>query len=376
MGQQQIGVLDLYCGMGGLSIGLEMTSGFEVLGGIDIYEPALDTFRIAHPGSAPGFHGPTDISGVRGSDLRSALGREPELIVGGPPCQGWSAAGRRLTAYKEDPRNRQVFEFLRIVREIRPPAFLMENVSGIKTTGQSRKNQLLEQLCDEYRDIGYEVVWKVLDASRYRVPQRRKRLFLVGTRKDMPSFVFPPAPCGDAPDLFSGSEATQTVWDALGDLPAPEDRDPQGYNGAPESPLQWFLRANSDQLHNHLDTNHRPETVEKLRKQEVGSRLYDWNHSWYRLDPTQPSPTIKMNNRAPAVHFREPRLISPRECARLQTIPDRVRISGNKTQQLTQVGNAVPSILAAHLGTALLEQVFRVTPAVIWDDRHNPLANG
>jgi DNA (cytosine-5)-methyltransferase 1 len=370
---KRLGVLDLYCGLGGLSLGLEMTGSFDVLGGVDIYEPALETFRRAHPNAAQGLHRPTDLGETTVEELRTLLPASPDVVVGGPPCQGWSAAGRRLQSFKEDDRNRQVFEFMRIVKGFMPPAFLMENVSGIKTTGQKHKNQLLDLLCAEYERIGYSVRWKVLDASLFRVPQKRKRMILVGTLADRPPFLFPEPPCGVTPDLFRSPESVRTTMDALGDLPEPSLDEPQSYNGPAGTTLQTFLRMGSEELHNHLGTKHSPEMVEKLEAQAIGSRLYDWNHSWYRLDPDAPSPTIKMNNRAPAVHFKAPRLISPRECARLQTIPDRIRVAGNKTQQLTQIGNAVPPVLAAHIGTALARQVFGYDPPTPWDLGTSPL---
>jgi DNA (cytosine-5)-methyltransferase 1 len=114
--------------------------------------------------------------------------------------------------------------------------------------------------------------------------------------------------------------------------------------------------------------------VERLKEQKVGTRLYpNWNHSWHRLDPEKPSPAVKENHRAPFVHFSEPRATSPRECARLQTVPDSYVFLGTKTAQLIMIGNAVPAILSAHVATEIARQVFNVEPPTPWDVKNNPL---
>ncbi len=371
---QKITLLDLYCGLGGFSLGFEMTEAFTVLGGVDHDKWALKTFNSYHASCSGLLTKPQDMSVLSPQAVLDALGQRPDMIVGGPPCQGFSAAGKRLESYLDDARNKQVFEYLRFVREIEPKAFLMENVSGIRTTGQKKSNELLDHLIREYSSLGYRITWKVLNAAHYRVPQRRLRFIMVGVRDGGSGFTFPDPPCGNTIDLFRHKEMFCTACDALGDLPSPTNAEPQPYEMEALSPLQVYLREGSEAIFNHLVTNHSRDTVEKLRAQKIGTRLYDWNHSWYRLDPRSPSPTIKMNNRAPAVHYAEPRLISPRECARLQTIPDRIVLAGNKTQQLTQVGNAVPSIMAAHIASAIATQFFNVAPPVRWDALNNPLA--
>lgn len=248
----------------------------------------------------------------------------------------------------------------------------MENVSGILKTGQSRKHELIDTLVREYENLGYRVRWTVLNSANYRVPQNRKRFVLVGAREAKKGFAFPAAPCGEEAGLFF--EACQTVGDALSDLPTPQKSDPQPYEQEPKTPLQRFLREGSKSLHNHLITVHSKEMEERLSVQGIGTRLYpNWNHSWYRLDPSRPSPAVKENHRAPFVHFKEPRATSPRECARLQSIPDRYRLLGTKTAQLIMVGNAVPSLLGAHLATAIAEQIFERDAPISWSAENNPL---
>ena len=187
------------------------------------------------------------------------------------------------------------------------------------------------------------------------------------------TFRFPAPPSGSSTDLFLSQEPYWTSSDALSDLGEPLLDEPQAYTLPPANALQAFLRIGSNKIHNHTPTKHSEETLAKLKVQKPGTGLYNWNHSWFKLDPELPSRTVKMNNRAPAVHYSQPRLITPRECARLQTIPDRVVLAGNKTHQLKQIGNAVPSIMAAHLATSIALQCFDVRVEIPWNTETSPL---
>lgn len=370
---KKIKVLDLYCGYGGLSMGFEFTKAFEVIGGIDFSEWAVKTFYHNHPSlkDLKIISKPCDMTTLTTKEVLNDLGTKPDIIVGGPPCQGFSFAGKRLEEYLHDHRNEQVFHFLRFIKEIKPKAFLMENVAGIRITGQKKKGQLIDYLVEEYEKIGYVTHWQVLNASDYRVPQNRKRFMLVGVLKGK-KFEFPEAPM-QGPTIY-GCEEKYTVFDALSDLPSPTNDEPQSYETPPLTPLQHFFRNGSKGIANHLVTVHGAEMIERLRKQENGTRLYpNWNHSWYKLDPRKPSPAVKENHRAPFVHFAEPRATSPRECARLQTVPDDYIFLGTKTAQLVMIGNAVPAILSAHVATEIARQIFNVQPLVPWDIKNNPL---
>jgi DNA (cytosine-5)-methyltransferase 1 len=366
-------VLDLYSGLGGLSLGFEMTEAFEIIGGIDNYAAAVKTFYGNHSIANSLLSKPQDVSRLEPERVMDALGSRPDVVVGGPPCQGFSHAGKRLGDFFEDKRNEQVLHFLSYVKAMRPKVFVMENVSGMLTTGQSRKNELLEILLSEYESIGYAVSWKVLNTANYRVPQNRKRLIVVG-HSGNGTFEFPLPPCDNQCGIFQGTESIYTVADALSDLPSPDSCEPQKYDKPTETPLQSFLREGSSLLYNHVPTRHSSETLKRIQEQPVGTRLYpNWNHSWYRLDPNKPSPAVKHNNRAPFIHFRENRSVSPRECARLQTLPDRYLLFGTKTEQLIMVGNAVPAIFAAHLATDISIQFFGRKPPKPWSVDSNPI---
>jgi len=371
--QKRLKILDLYCGFGGLSLGFDLTDAFETSGGIDHFAPAVKTFYANHLCKPKLISRPQDMTVLKPQAVLDDLGHRPDVIVGGPPCQGFSDAGRRLTDLGDDPRNEHVLHFYEFVREMRPSVFVMENVSGILRTGQAQKHDLIDSLVREYEEIGYRVSWRVLNSSGFRVPQHRKRFLLVGMR-GRKGFVFPAPVSSEDAALFA--EPALTVQDALGDMPSPRVDDPQPYESEPTTPLQRFLRAGSDGLYNHLQTIHSDEMVLRLNAQDVGTRLYpNWNHSWYRLDPARPSPAVKENHRAPFVHFAEPRATSPRECARLQTVPDGYRFLGTKTAQLIMVGNGVPCVFAAHIATEIARQGFQKEPNIPWDAEHNPLLN-
>lgn len=351
MATKKLRVLDLYSGCGGLSLGFELTGAYDVIAGLDKFEWAVESFHANHPAANRAFKKVLDIGALSPSSVRDELGGSPDVIVGGPPCQGFSKAGKRTGV---DPRNLEVWNYLKMVRELQPMAFVMENVDGLLTTGQSERGQLAAELQSEFESAGYVVRAELLDAVNYNVPQRRKRIVMVGIRGKSAPFAFPAPLSPEEHTLLTRGRPINTVLDALGDVPTPTDRNPQPYTKQSRTWLQRFLRLGSPGLYEHSITHHGDDMVMRLQAQKTGTRLYpNWNHSWYRLDPSRPSPTVKENHRAPFVHFSEPRVTSPRECARLQTFPDRYRILGTKTAQLIQVGNAVPALLAAAVATAL-----------------------
>lgn len=357
-------VLDLFCGAGGLSYGLHR-SGFDVVGGVESNEIALKTYLANHP-SARSIANAHDIRRLTPANVWDATGLAPgelDVVAGGPPCQGFSTAGYRKRA---DDRNALVFEFVRLIDELRPMYFLMENVVGLLSMRSGSGERVLAELRSAFAGIGYttsipgdESDWRrlVLNAADFGVPQRRRRVFVMGARDGLrvPSL---PLPSHTDPNLlgFAGREQHHVnVIDALADLPAPQG---DGRTLLPvEVELSEYARAmrrSAKYTYNHTPTRHKPWMIEKMRDQEVGTPLYDtWAHAWVRLKPDEPSPTVKENHNAPFVHFSEPRVVTPRECARLQSFPDSFRFYGPKSKQLVQIGNAVPPLLAQAIGNSL-----------------------
>lgn len=326
-------VIDLFSGAGGLSLGFQQ-AGFEIAAGVDVEERFVGTFSRNHDGEK-GIQ--ADLTDVTGSDLLEEVDRDRvEGVVGGPPCQGFSLAGRRQA---DDERNNLVFHFIRLVDEIDPDFFLMENVGGITSMATTDGRDVVEEILGRVPPR-YETRTFVLNSVEYGTPQLRRRFFLAGVKNG--SAINRPEPThGPAVGLFR--EQGVTVEDALGDLPAPTSEEPQEYNGGPTNDFQEYLRAGSTKLYNHTPTNHRQSTIEKMQDQEQGTSLYDsYTDSWYRLVPNEPAPTVKENHNAPFVHPHEDRVTTPRECARLQGFPDNFVFEGPKSAQLVQIGNAVP----------------------------------
>jgi len=349
-------VLDLYSGAGGLSFGFEMTNAFEVVGGIDIYPPALESFYKNHSCSTfieSKYSKPTDLSC---KNIRHEIAKDfkgVDVIVGGPPCQGFSVAGKRLDDYLEDPRNHQVFYFYDLVEKIKPIAFVMENVRGIGHTGQSTKFDILSQLQEKFNKIGYTSSFKVLKSEDFFVPQKRRRMFLVGVLEGAQNFKFPTPQTNTHENLFD-KKSIVTVREAIDDLPYPNNGQFIKYQSQANCWYQKLMREASEGVTSHFITRHGDEFIERIKAQKIGKPLFStWNHSWVKLDPNSIAPTIKENHRAPGIHYERPMSISTRECARLQSMPDRFYLTGTKSQSLVQVGNAVPPLLGAAVATSL-----------------------
>lgn len=359
--------LDLFSGAGGLSCGLEMTGRIRVAGGVEHDARAHATFLKNHPGStAP--PGPSDVHEVRGDDiLRQAGASQIDLVAGGPPCQGFSNAGYRDPS---DLRNSLVFQYVRLVAELRPRFIVMENVVGLTTFRTTPAEFVMDRLCRELAALGYEMnvqegrpeSWRgaIVNAADYGVPQQRRRVLVLGClHGEPPALVATHAPadrCG-----MLGLKPWVTVGEALGDLPEPVADEPQPFGDAAElSDFARLMRAGADSLHDHVPTRHRAGMPERMAAQRPGEPLYEtWGHAWVRLDAEKPSPTVKENHNAPFVHPTQPRVTTPRECARLQSFPDRFTFEGPKSRKLVQIGNAVPPLLGLAIGRAVLEAASR-----------------
>lgn len=346
-------LVDLFSGAGGLSLGFCLTNRFRFLAGIDNNAWALKTLYANHPEAHSVFSEPQDVRKLSGIDILNALAiTSIDVVVGGPPCQGFSVAGKRDIA---DERNQMVWEYYRFISELQPQVFIMENVPGLLLAIHNNGTKLIDVLKEKFATIGYDCVLWQLNASDYGVPQVRKRAFLIGF-KGLNSIAKPEPFTSAVEDLFFGIIPFVTVADALSDLPEPVSSEPQIYNGGPYNEYQSYLRQESRDLYNHTPSVHKPAMIERLRAQLPGTRLYpNWNHSWYKLVDQRPSPTVKENHRAPFVHPTEPRVTTPRECARLQSFPDRYIFKGTKTAQLIQIGNAVPPLLAKAIAVEVVK---------------------
>lgn len=347
-------VLDLFCGCGGISYGFHL-AGFEIIGGVDFNEDATKTFKHNFK-SAKMHHG--YIEKISDEEiLRDYAG--VDIIVGGPPCQGFSSANR-WQKEEDDPRNKLFFEYIRFVKLLRPKVILIENVRGILTRNDGFAKERISTILGEE---GYNISMQVLDASDYGVPQNRKRAFFVGIRKDYKDITF------DFANLVKQPKVT--VEDAIGEFYVFEQNNPDEkiLLGKPSTPYRKYLRATNNVVLSH-DARYPAEIVQKRISfvpqggnwKDVPAELWKNNrqnrHSsaYKRLDPTTQSCTIDTGN-AHSNYFHPiyNRIPSVRESARLQSFSDRFEFLGSRGSQYKQVGNAVPPLLAKAIADEILK---------------------
>jgi DNA (cytosine-5)-methyltransferase 1 len=340
----ELKVLDLFSGCGGLSYGFHR-AGYKIVAGIDNWEDALITFEKNHPG-AKTYN--VDLVDFDPRQMDSMVGREIDVIVGGPPCQGFSVAGKRKV---DDPRNKLYKEFVRVVKYYDPKVFVLENVPNLISMG---KGSAKDKIISDFGALGYKVSFKVLLASRFGVPQNRRRVIFVGLKDQ--HFRFP---------LESVSEPT-TTYEAISDLPEKSLEDGAQYPVAPISTYQKMMRKNSAGVYNHQMVIHKPKTVEIINMVPDGGNYKNlpqelWstrkvNIAWTRMNSRKPSFTIDTGHNH-HFHYKFNRVPTARESARIQSFPDDFIFYGRPISQLKQVGNAVPPLMAEELAKELLKYV-------------------
>jgi DNA (cytosine-5)-methyltransferase 1 len=369
--------IDLFCGSGGLSLGLEM-AGFRTLLGIDFDPYAIETFSKNRPEATAVRD---DIRSVRAEDiLRHAGNRKIDLIAGGPSCQGFSTHGKRQS---EDPRNFLFKEFFRVVGAVKPPFVMLENVKGLLTYDQGHFRKLIE---DCFHEHGYTVKSKVVCAADYGVPQLRHRIVFLGTRLPI-DITFPKATHGERSILDPDLKPYVTVEEALGDLPSLGSdflRPVSRYRSTPKNSFQAYARRDTGstvELHqaNELSAYSQeiaklvsegsglrsikpgllPERFQKMRRIKDGSLRSDCTTLYHRLSRKRPAYTITCNFRniasGPFLHPTEDRSLSYREAARLMSFPDNYYFS--TVGLARQIGNAVPPLMAKAFGEHIAEML-------------------
>jgi len=320
-----IGVLDLFCGGGGLSEGF-LRAGYDVLAGVDVSEDFLATYGHNHD-DAVAIR--ADLSAVGPETFFEAHPVDPDdvdVVIGGPPCKGFSVAGHRDP---DDERNYLVGAFIDYVEFLQPAAFVMENVPGIKSMAGG---DTLRSIQEGFQQAGYDKpAYETLNAADYGVPQNRRRVIFQGRRDgSIPTY----------PDRTHGpAEQTTLTGGRL-----------QPYVTVGEA----LAGRDVESLPNHETTDHSPEMVERIAEVGAGESLYEsYGDSWRRLDPDEPAITIKENHNAPFIHPDADRVGTVRECAILQSFPDDYVFRGPKSTQLKVVGNAVPPGLSEAVAAAL-----------------------
>lgn len=329
-----------------------MDAGFHIIVGVDNDKAALNTFKLNHVGAVALN---ADLSKQETFDeiKRIAGNKNIDVIIAGPPCQGFSLTGPRNF---DDPRNKLYLAVIEIVRQYHPKAFIIENVPGMATM---YKGLVKDEILRRFKKMGYNIDCKILCAADYGVPQLRKRLIFMGIRSDIGKPEFP------KPILKPNQYIT--CREAISDLPSREfelGEEKDDYDKKPLTPYQKKMRGNCQVLYNHVATNHKQFVKDTIALVPEGGNYKDlpagWGRSrkfheaWTRYDGNKPSKTIDTGHRN-HFHYKYNRVPTIRENARLQSFPDDFIFVGTKTQQNRQVGNAVPPLLGYALGKVLMK---------------------
>lgn len=339
-------VVELFCGCGGTSLGFEM-AGFEISIGCDIHQPSIKTFKANHPNASTVLG---DIKKVNPNSIKQLLdGRQVDVLIGGVPCQGFSLNNRKR--HQEDERNLLYKEFIRFIRALKPKIVVLENVSGMKSTGD-----FVDRIEKEISEAGnMKVKSKLLFAPDYGVPQARTRLVFIGVRGNK-EFNFNDIKKTHGPET---KKPYVTVKDAIGDLPSLQpNQSADKYKKEPFSEYQKLMRKNiaGNKLTNHKAPNHPKAVILKIKNTKPGEPMYPKfkqriRLAWHIQSPTQVSGGIRPQFQFG--HPSDPRGLTIRERCRLQSFPDNFVVSGGIVQGRVQTGNAVPPLLAKAIALAI-----------------------
>jgi DNA (cytosine-5)-methyltransferase 1 len=348
-------VIDLFSGCGGFSYGFE-TAGFHVVLGVDNDKASLETFKANHKNSKillADLHNDNTINDI----INEVKGHRIDVIIAGPPCQGFSLSGTRN---RSDRRNKLFYSVFKLAERIKPKAIIIENVPGLATLYNGfAKDAILE----EFKRLKFTNNYKVLFAPDYEVPQIRKRIFFVGLNSKLGTFEFPKE------ILTPGNYNTTSV--AISDLPTLEKElgeEKSKYDKPAKTEYQKKIRNGSTILFNHVASKHTDHVMNVISQVPDGGNHKDlpkgvgdsrtFNEAWTRYNSKKPSKTIDTGHRN-HFHYKFNRIPTVRENARLQSFPDNFVFLGTRTQQNKQVGNAVPPLLGFHIAKKLLTYLTR-----------------
>ncbi len=349
-------ILDLFCGAGGLSYGMEKNSHFKTIIALDNDPTVAETFRKNMPNSEVIIGDITNIK-VKEELINKSRRNHINMIVGGPPCQGYSNKGKKLGL--ADPRNFLFREYLSLVKEIEPEIFIIENVKALLSASNGWfRNEIINAI----KVLGYYVEFGVLNAANYGVPQARERAIFICSKHKSISL---PQPL---------SKKIITVRDAISDiayLESGEGKFEQDYKNSALTPYQKLMRQDSKGLFNHIASKHKQVAIDKLKlippekgkeclpKELCGNQKF--KTTWGRLKWDQTSPTIDTRfdaasngtNNHPFLN----RAITPREAARIQSFDDKFIFYGSKVHIRKQIGNAVPPLMAEAIANHIIEEL-------------------
>lgn len=332
-------IIDLFSGIGGLSLGFE-NAGFEVVAAIDMWADAIKTYnhnRVDKVGQV------ISVEDFNEFQLKELLSEHKITgVIGGPPCQGFSTVGQRDI---NDPRNKMYLEFYNTVKMADPDFFVIENVKGLLTLN---KGAFVKDIIKRFgpEGLGYNISYKLVNAANYGVPQNRHRVFFIGIKNR--DFVFP-----------EESQTVLTAKDGISDLCGKEGE----YATKPQNEFQSMMRRGLKKPYNHDFTSHTEQTVSIISQIPDGGNIKSlprefwevrkYNKAFERMGTFKPSNTIDTGHRN-YFHYSENRIPTARESARIQSFPDDFEVLGTRGSQYKQIGNAVPPLLAQAIAEQIL----------------------
>lgn len=370
-------LLDLFCGAGGFSSGFR-EAGFRIGAGVEINEDIGKTYKFNFPEATLINKDITQTSSEEILQMSNLKKEEVSVIIGGPPCQGYSHAGKRLV---DDPRNILFKEFVRIVNDIRPKVFVMENVVGLVTMANGRYRDEIIQI---FKEIGYNVEVRILNAANYGVPQQRMRTIFIGCIEGEVSFP----PETHSKEGTGNLSKWVTVGEALFDLPrlgngfgceemvySPETTSLyQDYMRGYLSYEDWVqgieptTRESEHTVKNHMTSSNKESTREKISYIPQGGNWSNlpeelktkgkFSNLYKRLYENEPSITLTNIRKSMIINPWENRLITVREGARIQSLPDSFVFKGSLSSQQQQIGNCVPALLACAIAKHIKNTYF------------------
>lgn len=361
--------IDLFAGCGGFSLGF-IEAGFIINKAVEIDSSIANTYRNNHLNTEIIVK---DISTIDNSFFFQ--NKEADVIIGGPPCQGFSMAGARIrNGFIDDPRNYLFKHYFNILKIVKPKAFIIENVKGLLTMHKGTIfNEMIKLFSDKELLEGdyYNIYYKVFNAKDFGIPQNRERLIIIGTLNKQYNFdkIFEKVKIkiqSKYPHYFE----SVSVWDAISDLSTLSTNDTIHQtigNNVINTEYQKFLNYNKSIIYNHIATNHSKIAEQRMQKISSGENYLKLNEkinsvhsgSYGRLEKDKISPTITTRFDTPSagrfIHPELNRTLTPREAARIQSFPDSFRFYGNKTSICKQIGNAVPPKISYFLAESIKE---------------------
>lgn len=328
--KKELTYIDLFSGAGGMSLGFT-NAGFTNVFSVEFDEQAANTYiknfsnHNLHVG---------DIKELDSSKISSLLSKNKKIdvVIGGPPCQGFSMAGNIGRSFIDDERNQLFKEFVRIVNLVNPKVFVMENVSRMATHNNGKT---IKEIINEFEKLDYEVNYKILQTADYSIPQKRQRIFIIGT-KQTDKFIFP-----------EKQLEVVSIKEAIKDLPKLKSGETSNI------PNHNAMNHSVQMLHKMSyipDGGNRESIPEKIRPKSGDARKY------IRYNSKKPAVTITGDNRK-IFHYSQNRALTSRELARIQTFPDNFIFYGNSGSIQQQIGNAVPPKLAELIANKVKEAI-------------------